>query len=263
MCKGGEGIETLKGLSTQDMTTATICTFSAAFTVTVMTILKIPVSTSQAVVGAIIGIGMLRNDLHLEKLGKVVLCWIGTPIGGALLSVIFYYLFRMIFKHMRIKALNFDVLMRIGLIGCGCYGAYALGANNVANVAGVFVGKGMMGSTNAALLGGVSIAFGALTYSHKVMMTVGKGIVKLDVFSSFICVLSHAVTVHVYAFVGVPVSTSQAIVGAVIGISFVKGLHTVNYSTLGKVWGGWIATPFVAAFISSFAYFVSHLKYTG
>lgn len=92
-------------------------------------------------------------------------------------------------------------------------------------------------------------------------MTVGKGIVKLDSFSAFICVLAHAVTVHVFAIIGVPVSTSQAIVGAVIGVSLIKGFQVINFKTLRKVCLGWLATPFVAAVVAMLMYFIAHLKY--
>jgi PiT family inorganic phosphate transporter len=93
------------------------------------------------------------------------------------------------------------------------------------------------------------------------MITVGKGIVRLDAFSAFICVLSQAVTVHIYAIVGVPVSTSQAIVGAVLGIGFIRGVHTINIRTLGFVSAGWLATPFVAAFLSIIFYYIANLYY--
>ena len=275
--QGGAGIKTLsedlknKSSSSQIQSpssshdtllkTAMIASFSAAFTVTIMTFLKIPVSTSQAVVGSIIGIGFMQHNVNFQGLGKVVICWIGTPIGGAVLSILFYWLFRTIFRIWRPSMFVYDPTIRILLIVCGCYGAYALGANNVANVSAVFVGPGMLRVSQAALFGAISIAAGSVTYSKAVMMTVGKGIVKLDSFTAFICVLAHAVTVHIYAIIGVPVSTSQAIVGAVLGIGFIKGAQTINFRTLRNVFLGWTATPFIASIFSMLSYFISHLTY--
>ena len=92
-------------------------------------------------------------------------------------------------------------------------------------------------------------------------MTVGKGIVKLDSFTAFICVLAHAVTVHIYAIVGVPVSTSQAIVGAILGIGLIKGVHVIHYKMLRTVSLGWLATPFIAAVFSAVGYFIVNLRY--
>ncbi len=240
---------------------AIIISFAAAITVTLMTIAKLPVSTSQAAVGAIIGIGLMRGNANFYQLGKVVICWLGTPVGGALFSIVFYWIFSWILRRWKPTVFVYDPLMSLLLIATGCYGAYALGANNVANVSGVFVGKGMLTVNEAALYGSIAIAIGALTYSKRVMYTVGEGIVKLDAFTAFVCVLAHAVTVHIFAIVGVPVSTSQAIVGAILGIGLIKGVHTVNYKNLGRVSCGWLATPFIAAVISCLGYYISHLSY--
>lgn len=240
---------------------AVIASFAAALTVTLMTFFKIPVSTSQAVVGAIIGIGIMQQNVNFKGLGKVVTCWIGTPIGGAILTVLFYWIFKKIVQKWRPSIFIYDPAMRGLLIICGCYGAYALGANNVANVSAVFVGDNMLTVRQAAIFGGISIAIGSVTFSKAVMLTVGKGIVKLDAFSAFICVLSQAVTVHIYAIIGVPVSTSQAIVGAVLGIGFLKGAQTINFRTLRNVAAGWTATPFVAGILSALGYFISCLHY--
>ena len=259
--QGAEGIETLQKLSDQTPKSAAVAALAAALTVAVMTGLKIPVSTSQAVVGAIIGLGLMRHQTNMGGLVKIVICWIGTPIGGMLFCIIFYKSFRILINKFQPSLFQLDPIIRIGLIVCGCYGAYALGANNVANAAAVFVGKDMLTLQSGALLGGVAIAFGAVTYSRNVMMTVGKSIVKLDSYSAFICVLAHAVTVHIFAIVGVPVSSSQAIVGAVMGVSFIKGLHVVNVKVLINIFVGWMATPVIAALVAILMYFITNLKY--
>lgn len=72
-----------------------------------------------------------------------------------------------------------DILLRIALIVAGSYAAYALGANNVANVTAVFVGAGQLTVLSASILGGLSIALGILTFSPRVMETVGKKLVRL------------------------------------------------------------------------------------
>ena len=109
------------------------------------------------------------------------------------------------------------------MIVAGSYASYALGANNVANATAVFVGAGMLTVFQAALIGGLSIAFGVLTYSRGVMETVGTKLVRLDPFSALVVVLAEGLTVHFYTLLGVPVSTSQAVVGAVLGIGVLKG----------------------------------------
>ena len=82
------------------------------------------------------------------------------------------------------------------------------------------------------------------------MNTVGSRLVRLDSFSAFVVLLAEALTVHFYTFLGVPVSTSQAIVGAVLGIGLLKGASTVSRKTLAGILFGWFLTPVVAACIA-------------
>jgi len=260
---GRAGIETIGKLSVMDLSAAGISSLSAAIAVTIMTILRLPVSTSQAVVGSIIGIGVMQKHIALIGLEKIIICWIGTPIGGCLFSMILYVILARIINRLKPSLTGLDFIMRAGLIITGCYGAYALGANNVANVTAVFYGAGFLSLQTAALIGGVSIALGVVTFSKGVMQTVGKGIVKLDAFSALIVVLSNAITVHIYAIIGVPVSTSQAVVGAVLGIGLLKRAEALKTRAILGVFSGWIATPVIAALVSMFIYFTMHLIYVG
>jgi inorganic phosphate transporter, PiT family len=247
--------------ATKGLEEAMIMSLGAALAVFAMTLLKLPVSTSQAVVGAIMGVGVMKNNLNFDGFGKILLCWIGTPIGSAFFTVIFYFLFRKVFTVLKLNILQYDTVIRFLLIIAGCYGAYALGANNVANVAAVFVNSGSLTATQAAWFGSFAIAFGVITYSKPVMNTVGLNIVKLNAFMAFITVLSLAVTVYIYALIGVPVSTTQAIVGAVFGLGLIKGTQTVNFNTIGKIAIGWIFTPICGGVLAAFGFFVSNLYY--
>ncbi len=253
MVQGFGGIRTLGGLTEQTSRSATIVALMAGITVMLMTALKLPVSTSQAVVGAILGVGLAvaPQQVQWSRLVKVVTCWVGTPIGSAIIAAVLYPLLGRLLDRMRINFVSRSILLKSVLLISGCYGAYALGANSAGNVVGMFHGTGVLeGFANAeallALIGGASIAMGVLTYSRNVMFTVGSRLVQLGAFSAWIAVLSMAVTVHVYAFIGVPVSTSQAMVGAVLGIGLVKGSRTINRKTLVRIVLGWLATPAIA-----------------
>ncbi len=250
LLQGQSGMHTLSGLTSQTAQVAILTSLAAALTVTGMTLGGLPVSTSQAVVGAIIGAGLVQRELNTDGLGKVILCWIGTPLGGMLFSVLFYLLFRAIARRTRPSLFEMDSVLRVGLVVCGAYGAYALGANNVANVSSFLAAGTGMTPRMAVLAGGLTIALGVMTYSRKVMMTVGRGITPLDGFSALVVVLAQAVTVHIYAQIGVPVSSSQAVVGAVLGIGMVKGMHIIRGRVLVRVALGWLATPFIAAGVS-------------
>jgi len=148
----------------------------------------------------------------------------------------------------RIRTLpTFTVLMKLGLIAVGCYGAYALGANNVANVVGAFVGASVLSARTGVILGGLSIVVGSVTFSKRVMTTVGSRITPLDPFSALVVIMAEAITVHIYTQIGVPVSTSQAVVGAVAGIGLLSGVKMINRTMLLFILIGWILTPVISA----------------
>lgn len=260
--EGQAGIETIGTLAEQSLYTATVTSVGAAVSITVMTLLRIPSSTSQAVVGAIIGVGLISGSaLHLAGLIRVAVCWVGTPVGALAVAVLVYRGLGAVLNRLRPSIYAYDELMRMGLVLAGAYGAYALGANNVANVTGVYVKAGLLTPFWGMVVGGVSIALGVITYSKPVMMTVGKSIVRLDAFSSLVVVLAEAVVVHIYAWIGVPVSTSQAVVGAVIGVGLIKQASAVKASVIYRIVGGWLVTPVIAALVAAAIYFVTHLRY--
>lgn len=261
LLEGRAGIETLGGLTQLSLQDAVISSFAAAITVGAMTLIKFPVSTSQAVVGTILGIGLIDSSINFNGLGKVIACWIGTPIGGFLFAILFYKLLSLLFTHLKLTIFQLDQVLRIALIITGCYGAYALGANNVANITAVFVSAGMLTIFQATLIGGLSIAIGVLTFSKGLMTTIGTKFIKLDAFSALIVVLAEAVTVHVYTIIGVPVSTSQAVIGAVVGVGCIKGIQSAKMRSIWNVALAWIATPIMAGLVAFGLYFVTHLRF--
>ena len=261
LLEGRAGIETLQGLTELTLKMAVVSSVAAALTVTIMTVLGLPVSTSQAAVGAIFGIGVVNKQLNVAGLGKVVACWFGTPIGGLLIAIVLYRLLAVFYNRSKIDLFDSDILLRLSLIVAGSYAAYALGANNVANVTAVFVAAGQLTVFTAALVGGLSIALGILTFSRGVMETVGTKLVRLDPFSALVVVLAEGLTVHFYTLVGVPVSTSQAVIGAILGVGIVKGVNTVSRRTLTNILIGWFLTPAIACFIAVVIYFAVNLRF--
>ncbi len=256
---------------------------AAAVTVAWMTKLKLPVSTSQAIVGAIIGWNFFTNSpTDLNSLSKIVSSWAASPILAALFSFLLFKLFRLILGKSQIHILELDVYTRTGLIVVGAFGAYSLGANNIANVMGVFVPASpfkdlqlsgffhFSGTQQLFLLGGLAIAVGIYTYSYRVMTTVGNEIFKLTPIMALIVVLSESLVLFFFAsktleqwlishglpaFPLVPISSSQAIIGAVIGIGIAKGGKGINFNILGKITLGWITTPIAAGLLSFVALF--------
>ena len=229
---------------------ALIATLSAGLAMILLTALSLPASTSQAVIGALIGIGLWNHTAGFRPLVKVVVCWLATPVGAAVLAYVLYLVIGAAMKRWVKGVRRFDTVIRWGILVSGCYAAYALGANNVANATGPFVGAGMVDPLLGSLIGGVSIGLGAITFSRRVMTTVGARITALGPLAALVAMLAQGLTIHVFTLLAVPVSTSQAIVGAVAGIGLVRGIHAVSRKTLVKIFLGWLASPFGAGLLA-------------
>lgn len=250
--EGPKVMDTVGRFTTLTLSTASVAVLSAAVTVTLMTSLKLPVSTSQAILGAIVGITASIGGwsaVPQDKLTKIILCWLFTPLGAMAISAALFISLAPLVNKIR-SLITFALIMKLGIIAVGCYGGYSLGANNVANVTGAFVGTDVIGPLGGAVIGGAAIAIGALTYSRGVMLTVGKKIFPLGSFSAFNAILAVAITLQLFTELRVPVSNSQAIVGSIAGIGLLRGTQAINKRMLFRILIGWIATPILAASLS-------------
>ena len=250
---------------------------AAALTIYWMVELSMPISTSQAIVGAIIGWNFFAGKTtDVSILGQIVGTWVFCPILSGFIAVFLYWSLKAIIRKSHLHLIRQDCYTRIGLIIAGAFGAYALGANNIANVMGVFVEANPLHEINFGsfltlsgtqvlfLIGGISISIGVATYSQKMMKTVGKSIMKMSPLMAWVVVVSQSIVLFLFASQGlqhfllshnlpalplVPVSSSQAVIGAVMGIGIAKGGHELNWTLIGKIILGWITTPIIAALV--------------
>jgi len=255
---------------------------AAAVTVYLMTKFAYPVSTTQAIVGAIIGWNLFTgNHTDSMALTQIVSTWISGPVLGAVFGILLYIILKTIKKNSSIHLVRFESYIRTGLLIAGAFGAYSLGANNIANVVGVFIpafnlhsfdlGIFMLSSSQQLfLLGGLAIAAGILTYSSRVMEMVGNNIMELSSEAALVVVLSQALVLFIFSSSGfssfiermglppvpmVPVSSTQVVIGSVIGIGLYKGARNINFRILGEIAAGWILTPLFSGFLAFFSLF--------
>lgn len=255
---------------------------AAAITVYGMTKFSLPVSTTQAIVGAIIGWNIFTgNPTDSGTLSKIVATWISGPVLGALFAILLYILITKFKKSAKIHLITFESYLKAGLIIVGAFGAYSLGANNIANVMGVFLPAFNLQELNLGLfslssnqqlflLGGIAISVGIITYSKRVMDTIGGNIVELTSEAALVVVLAQSLVLFIFSSTAlanlmiriglppiplVPVSSSQVIVGCVIGIGLYRGARNINFRLLGEIGIGWIATPVVSGVITFFSLF--------
>jgi phosphate/sulfate permease/DNA-binding CsgD family transcriptional regulator len=284
--QGAGASETLGKLgSVSTLAAAFTVALSAALTVYWMTRLKLPVSTSQSIVGAIIGWNLFTNNpTDGHTLTKILTTWVSGPILGAIFAALLYLLVKKILEHIRFHVFYRDLVIRWGLIIVGGFGAYSLGANNIANVMGVFTTSvhfpdinfgifQLSGTQQLFAIGGIAIAIGIVTYSKRVMETVGNTLMPITPEAAIVVVLSQALVLFLFSSqalsdwlhsIGlpsiplVPVSSSQVVIGSIIGIGLLKGGNQIKYKVLGSIGTGWVATPIIAGLISFFLLFFIH-----
>lgn len=255
---------------------------AAAITVYWMAIIGLPVSTSQAIVGAIVAWNIYSHKpTDISVLTKIVSTWVVCPVLSGIFAIVIYYIVKYIVKYSRIHLISLDNYTRIGLIITGAFGAYALGANNIANVMGAFINANPFHEINILnlalnktqvlfLVGGIAISVGIFTYSQKVIATVGNNLMNMSPQIAWITVFSHSLVLFVFSSKGlnnflishdlpsiplVPISSTQALIGAIIGIGLVKGGKDVKWDIVGKIAIGWITTPIIAGIIGFISLF--------
>lgn len=281
---GGGTTETLGQLGAVNaMAGSFTVALMAGLSVAIMTNMKLPVSTSQAVVGAILGWNFFtKSPTDVNKLIEIVGTWIFSPILAGIFAIGLFLLARKLLGNARIHMLQIDAYTRIGLIVVGGFGAYSLGANNIANVMGMFVFANpfddftfnslftISGTQQLFLIGSIAIGVGVFTYSYKVMTTVGNDIFELTPILALIVVLAKSLVLFIFASKGlqaflvnlglpsiplVPVSSSQAIIGAILGVAFFKNKSNINFKVVGRIATGWVITPIISALMCYVALF--------
>lgn len=236
-----------KGIVTTELPTAAIfaALISAGLVVTLATFFRLPVSTSQAVVGGVAGIGLaVGADVNFSELVTIAQVWVVCPFLAALLAFSIYHLFAFVLRRIKRPEL-WDRILKTLLVLSACYVSFSLGANDLGNSVGPIANLGIP-FVWLSLLGGAALATGALTFGHRVTETVGVGITRLDPLSAFSAQASAAIAVHFFSVLGIPVSTSQSIIGAVVGVGLVKGVHAIKHQRVIEIIVGWVATPTVA-----------------
>ena len=146
-------------------------------------------------------------------------------------------------------------------VGTACYVALAQGANDVANAIGplaviyFLVKTGSVGAKVPVpvfllLFGGIGIACGIGMAGHRVMETMGQKITTLSNTRGFCVEFSAATTVLVASKMGLPVSTTHAAVGGVLGVGLARGIEAVNFGIVFKIMLYWVLTVPAAAVTS-------------
>ncbi|HFE52007.1 MAG TPA: inorganic phosphate transporter [Bacteroidetes bacterium] len=187
-------------------------------------------------------------------LGHAILFGILTGLVVAFLAGLFVF---QRLRRGRQPYADVEALFRNLQIMTACYVAFAHGANDVANAVGpvatvwtLFRGGevGQMVEVPGLLLaiGGVGISLGVATWGYRVIGTVGSKITELTNTRGFSVEISAATTVLIASKLGMPISTTHTVVGAVIGVGMARGIAALNLSVLWNIIVSWLLTVPIA-----------------
>jgi PiT family inorganic phosphate transporter len=149
-----------------------------------------------------------------------------------------------------------------------CFVAFAHGSNDVANAIGpmaAVVGTLEAGTVQAQVAlpwwvlwaGGVGIVVGLATYGYKVIQTIGKKITEMTPSRGFTAEFGAATTILIGSKLGLPISTTHTLVGAVIGVGMARGMAALDIGVLRGIAASWVITVPFAGLISAVLYVIA------
>ena len=152
--------------------------------------------------------------------------------------------------------------------------AFAHGSNDVANAVGpvaAIVSVVNTGSVAAQslvppwvlMLGAVGIVLGLVTFGQRVMATVGTRITDLTPSRGFAATLAAATTVVAASGIGLPISTTHTLVGAVLGVGMATGIAALNLSVVRTIFVSWVITLPAGAILSIVFFYVLRAAFGG
>ncbi|MBP9722539.1 MAG: inorganic phosphate transporter [Gammaproteobacteria bacterium] len=163
---------------------------------------------------------------------------------------------------------NVEKIFGIMMIFTACSMAFAHGSNDVANAVGplaaiVQVLKDPNALNNETIvpawilfLGGTGIVVGLATYGYRVIETVGKNITELTPSRGFSAEISTALTVVCASGIGLPISTTHTLVGAILGVGFARGIGALNLDVLQKIFLSWVVTVPAGIILTMVLFFI-------
>ena len=154
-----------------------------------------------------------------------------------------------------------------------CLIAFAHGANDVANAIGpvsavveVIQNKALIPNVGIPVwilfLGGIGIVIGLATWGWRVIETIGKKITELTPTRGFSAEFGAAITILLASKMGLPISTTHALVGAILGVGMARGMSALNLKVLRDIVFTWVITIPLSALLSIILFFILRFSIT-
>ena len=203
----------------------------------------------------------LGKNLSISGLSAVLY----SGIVGILAMIGGYFLISRYYGHTSDGIRSVESTFRWIQVFTSCYVAFSHGSNDVANAIGPVATIYMVSKTNTLspsvevpffllAIGGMGIALGIYTWGYKVIDTVGRKITELTNTRGFTIDFSAATTVLLASKMGLPISTTHAVVGSVIGVGLARGLKAIDLGIIKNIILSWVITLPAAALITIFIF---------
>ena len=188
-----------------------------------------------------------------------------------LASVVMYFRIKNIGKKDVMDPFHFSFVEKsfgVLTVFTACSMAFAHGSNDVANAIGplaaivdILVNHQQVGAVSpiplwVVSLGSIGVVLGLAMYGYRIMDTVGSKITALTPSRSFSAQMSTAIVVILSSGFGFPVSTTQTLVGALLGVGFARGIGALNLNVVRSIFSSWLITLPCGALLSIFYYFI-------
>lgn len=252
---GGGVVKTLsqgilpKGFINFDV--ALVILASATLSLFLANILAIPESTSMVTVGAVVGASLYFRNIQLKTFLWLIPLWLSFP---AISFIITFRLYRVIYPphHGNLwlyqKIFSNEKKLRVLAILISCYGAFAVGTNNVANAVGPLTAAGVIEGNQGLLLIAPLFGLGAFVFGKRNIETFGKDVVPLGLITSnLICLVTGSLLI-LASSLGAPFPYVQLNALSVFAISCVKNGHrfTMNHHITKRTLAVWTLTPLLS-----------------
>lgn len=221
----------------------------AAFLIIVSNWKRLPLSTHQVIIGSLTGSAVASGAVvNFTAMLEIVVSWIVSPLVAFFTSMLLYKAMEKTIS--KLSLFRIERILRTLLLLSGILIAYNTGANELATILGPVIHSGLIEQLRASLIGSLFVFLGAVILSHRVIETIGKGITTLDPYSGFAAQFGAGMCVLFFTFLGMPISTTYCIIGAISGVGMSKGMETVKFGLIRKIMANWVIAPSLAFFLS-------------
>lgn len=270
----GTGVAMTVGRDVVDPSTITVpVIFSALVGAVVWNLitwwLGLPSSSSHALIGGLAGAVLAYSgseDLNVPEILKIAAFILVAPVVGLILAVMNVFIVRLFLRNNASKRKATKTFKRLQLVSAAIY-SFSHGTNDAQKTMGILfallvAGKYMQPSDPIPdwiiLLCGAVISAGTLFGGFRIVRTMGSKLTKLDTMHGFCAETGGGVTILAVSLLGIPVSTTHTITGAIAGVGMTEGIRSVRWLLAARILWAWILTIPLSGLMAALCFYLYH-----